>query len=210
MKLVFIHGWGLDAHLWDGVLALLPNVKTEIIERGFFGAARHTINSEEPAVLIGHSLGLIHGFNLRQNWISWVAVNSFPRFITTDHLPGCVAAGVVRDMRQRLSRDPHKTLTDFHQRIGATPPSGIPDIDELRSGLDELQSGDIADISAPKPGLILASCYDPLVPAVASAALAQNHQQKIVWHESDSHVLPQSKADWCAHHIATFVQHHAE
>jgi pimeloyl-[acyl-carrier protein] methyl ester esterase len=209
MKLVFIHGWGLDAHLWDGILALLPDAESEIIERGFFGAAERTFTYDEPAILIGHSLGLIHGFNLTQNWAGWIAINSFPRFVATDSLSGCVPPAALRDMRQRLNRDPQKTLGDFHKMIGAIGPNGMPDIDKLRVGLDELRDGDIAALSASKPGLVLASRHDPLAPEPTSATLIQNDKQQIIWHEGASHVLPQSEPAWCAQHITAFVKHHA-
>ena len=61
MELVFIHGFGFDASVWDPLFELLPQFKKRRIDLGFFGAAAEPLRLEGPSVLVGHSLGFLHG-----------------------------------------------------------------------------------------------------------------------------------------------------
>lgn len=207
MKLVFIHGWGFDARFWNALALLLPQYQQERIELGFLSSRRtEKFPQDTPAILIGHSLGFIHGWQQRQDWSAWVAINSFPRFVQTETQPGCVPAAALREMRMKLVVQPEKTLQSFYKQNNAEAPQGTPDIERLREGLDELRDGDVRKIleTANIPGLVLAAFNDPLVPIAVSEELGRT-AQRIAWHETGGHVLPQSDPGWCAEAIRGFL-----
>ncbi|MFY9287134.1 MAG: alpha/beta hydrolase [Alphaproteobacteria bacterium] len=207
MKLVFIHGWGLDASFWDGAAPLLKDYAQHRVDRGFFGNVVPWEEDPEPSILIGHSLGFMYGIQKKKDWCGWVAINSFPRFITSEK-PGCTSPAELRDIKKRLDKDPQQTLADFHKYIQAKPPTLRPDIPKLRSALDELRDGDIESdlIQLNKPGVVLASRNDVLVPIATSESLA--HNQTHHWHETGGHILPQSNPVWCADAIKDFLNRH--
>ncbi|MDX2028830.1 MAG: alpha/beta hydrolase [Alphaproteobacteria bacterium] len=202
MELVFIHGWGFDARFWDAVSARLRQFPQQRVDLGFFGRASEPVHA--PAVLVGHSLGFLHGLPQR-NWAGWIAINSFPRFVQTPGQEGCVPPAMLREMRMRLSANPAQTLQDFHAMIGSPMPEGMPNAECLREGLDALRDGAVDENTACNiPGLVLASRKDPLVPVAASEKLGRMAQQGL-WHEAGGHILPQSDPDWCAQAIENFV-----
>jgi pimeloyl-[acyl-carrier protein] methyl ester esterase len=209
IELVFIHGWGFDASFWDPLAALFASYPQRRIDLGFFGEQNSALPEGNEKILIGHSLGFIHGLRQKQNWAGWAAINGFARFVEAPGKTGCVPAAALRDMRLRFSSDPAKTLKDFYSFIGARAPQTVSlDADRLREGLDELRGEDVSGIvsALDVPGLVLASRSDPLVPVAASEALAKKTRQaKLKWHERGSHVLPQSDPAWCAQAIKEFL-----
>ncbi len=202
MKLVFIHGWGFDASFWDALSALLPQYPQQRIDLGFFGQPSGGIESSEPSILVGHSLGFVHGIQQRPDWSGWVAINSFVSFAA------CVPSFILHQMRKRFEADPENTLRDFYRLIGAMQSADNPNAERLLEGLDELRDGDVGDTLAALniPNLILAARHDPLVPVGASEDLAQ--YGKILWHDNDGHILPQSDPVWCANAIRNFLKQH--
>ena len=200
MHLIFIHGWALDWSFWDALLPLLPECRATVVERGFFTTApASAIPEDEPAVLVGHSLGFLHGMNARRNWRGLVAINAFARFT-----PDCVSAPALQEMKNRMQRDVGKTLRVFHDTIGAQPPYGNPNLARLDEGLDELRDHDLTEtlIALNLPHLSLASRNDPLVPESASRALSAATQ----FHPTGGHVLPRTEPVWCAEAIRTFLK----
>jgi pimeloyl-[acyl-carrier protein] methyl ester esterase len=134
----------------------------------------------------------------------WIAINGFPRFV-----PDCVTAAQLREMKFGMAIAAARTLQVFYARLGAQAPLGSPDFERLRSGLDELQDGDIAaDIEKlGAPGLVLAARNDGLVPVGVSEGLGRTVRDGgILWHENGGHVLPQSDPAWCAKAIENFAK----
>jgi pimeloyl-ACP methyl ester carboxylesterase len=211
MRLVFIHGWGFEAGFWDGLAGLLPQFRQRRVDLGFFGEPADFVEDETPSLLVGHSLGFVHGMRSGAKWAGWVAINSFPRFVATDTEAGCVPAAALRGMRRNLMSDPQRTLYEFYSRIGATPPAltTAPQLERLRDGLDELRDADsgAARRASHKPGLVLAAQNDPLVPCATSEALVDSHAQ-IRWHADGGHMLPLNAAPWCAEAIMEFIKTH--
>ena len=210
MELVFIHGWGFDAGFWDALSPLLPEYRQQRIDLGFYGQSLPEFPAHGDCILIGHSLGFVHGMKQKQNWKGWIAINSFPRFVRTPSQAGCVASAQLREMNIGLGFAPARALQAFHKMVGTTVPSGIPDIGRLRAGLDELRDADISDISHSHiPLLVLASRNDPLVPPETSEALGSiNAQFDVLWHDSGGHVLPLNDPAWCAKSVGRFMQTH--
>ena len=137
MRLLFLHGWGLDASLWDGVRAALPEFETVAWDRGSFGPpSAETV--EEPVIAVGHSLGamLLAGM---EGVAGLIAVNGFDRFTGEDAVP----PRVVERMRRRFAEAPREVLGDFRARIGAGP---APDRIE-----PETLAADLAILGNPPP-----------------------------------------------------------
>jgi pimeloyl-[acyl-carrier protein] methyl ester esterase len=211
MKLIFIHGWGFDAGFWDRLAPLLPEFGQQRIDLGFFGKKTDDVQPEEN-ILVGHSLGFVHGMRNSQNWAGWVAINCFPRFVSDGDKIGCVEPAVLRTMRQQLAKNPERTLTAFYELIGASQMvAASSDLDNLSAGLDELRDADIGGLlqTNTKPGLILAAKNDPLVPVSTSEAMAVSNK-RLRWHPTGGHILPQSEAAWCAKVIEDFMEANKE
>lgn len=204
MELVFIHGWGFDARFWDQVCALIPQFPQRRVDRGYFGLPSAAESFGENSILIGHSLGFLHGVAQKQDWGGWIAINAFTRFI-----PDCVPEARLREMKMGMAFASDLTLRTFYARIGAEAPSGSPDIARLRSGLDELQTCDITATlgQLDAPGLVLAAHNDPLVPVVTSEALGKLVRRGGgMWHETAGHILPLNDPAWCAKAITSFAE----
>ena len=56
MKLVFVHGWGFDARVWDAVIACLPGANIVSFDLGYFGERQWPV-VEGPSLAITHSFG---------------------------------------------------------------------------------------------------------------------------------------------------------
>jgi len=205
LELVFIHGWGFDACFWDSLAERLPQFGQHRVELGFFNENAATeIPETHDKILIGHSLGFVHGIK-REGWKGWVAINSFGRFVKNDG-DGCVSAANLRDMRLRLQKNADETLRAFYQMLDAKPHADTPNIERLRYGLDELRDSDVNDIvsSMNVPGLVLAGGNDPLVPQKISQKLG-SYAEQFMLNQGGGHLLPQSAPDWCASMIVEFI-----
>jgi pimeloyl-[acyl-carrier protein] methyl ester esterase len=209
VELVFIHGWGFDARFWDNLCALMPQFRHSRIDLGFFGAAPQAHDSKSSKrVLVGHSLGFVHGLKYYKNWHGWIAINGFTRFIDGAGRPGCLPVARLRALKIGLQNDAKKTLDDFYALIGAPPPRAAPNGERLREGLDELQAADAEDFleESRLPGLVLAGRCDPLVPLAASETLVHKARQgRLHLHEEAGHLLPLSDPAWCAQAMAGFL-----
>lgn len=209
-RLVFIHGWGFDASFWDPLAARLAQFPQTRVDLGFFGPERG-IEDSASSILVGHSLGFLHGINARRDWRGWIAINGFARFLSAEGKPGCATPAALRDMRARLQAGPGKTLRDFHRSIGSRAPAGEPDPARLRAGLDELRDIAIEDaltiLSA--PGLALVGEKDPLVPPAVSGRFNQWVKSgDLLIRGGGNHIIPWSESKWCAESIIDFLTAH--
>jgi len=196
MRLLFLHGWGLDASLWDGVRAALPDHETVAMDRGYFGPPMND-RPPGPFVAVGHSLGamLLAGTS---GLAGLIAVNGFDRFTGGDAVP----PRVVERMRTRFAEAPAEVLGDFRARIGAgeAPDHIEPDI--LAADLDLL--------AAPHPQpcerrdvLVLHGGADPLLPASMREAVFAGAPRETL--AEAGHLLPLTHPSWVAERIRAFA-----
>jgi pimeloyl-[acyl-carrier protein] methyl ester esterase len=205
MQLVFIHGWAFDTHVWNALSPLLSKFPQKRIDLGYFGEATKKAADKEPSILVGHSLGFVHGINMRQDWAGWIAINSFSNFVISADGIGCVTPSTPRAMRKQMTGESEHTLDTFYKLIDTPHPKlGTPNIKRLQHGLDELYDADIRQALPGKPGLVLAAEADPLVPMKTSKALAVAGTQ-LHWHQIGTHMLPLTGPQWCATHITNFI-----
>ncbi|MDR3527124.1 MAG: alpha/beta hydrolase [Rhizomicrobium sp.] len=203
MRLVFVHGWGFDATLWDGIAGALTDYSQCRVEVGFLGGAATTTELSPDDVLIGHSLGLLWGL-AQGNWRQVIAINSFARFSGAPEAGACVPPASLRAMRLSLARNAGKTLANFYRAIDHTALADRYDAKRLADGLALLESQHITE-PPPQPWLILAARHDPLVPVTASEHLAAITDSAVTWSETGGHLLPLTRPLWCADVIRAFL-----
>ncbi|MDH7640771.1 alpha/beta fold hydrolase [Sphingomonas oryzagri] len=219
MRLLFLHGWGLDANLWDGVRAALPEFETVAWDRGYFGAASADPVAG-PVVAVGHSLGAML---LAGRFDRLVAVNGFDRFTGENAVP----PRVVERMRKRFGEAPREVLADFRARIGAeTPPERI-DAASLAADLETLASNNArhceersdeaihmrgarsdgllryARNDGERDVLILQGGADPLLPAAMRASTFAGARRETL--AEGGHLLPLTHPQWVADHLRAFA-----
>ncbi len=170
--ILFIHGWGGSAALWDKVRARLPWFECHAADLGFFGPA-HLPAVKRPFV-VGHSLGFAWALeHVPQPWAGAVAVNAFPRFAQAPDFPDGVPLRVLDRMRLRFRDQPHAVAADFLTRCGVRTPlldNMVPE--RLGAALDFLAVTDqrerLSSLTAPLR--ILAGEADPIIPPALSHA----------------------------------------
>lgn len=193
--LVMLHGWGLDASLWDGVRAALPDYETVAWDRGYFGPSSMA-RPTGPILGVGHSLGalLLAGV---AGLAGLIAINGFDRFTGED----AIAPRVVARMRQRFAETPAIVLADFRERIGAPPATAGIATAPLAADLALLADGHAPATGVPV--LVLQGGADPLLPAPMRAAVFAGAPREE--RAEAGHVLPLTHPAWCADRIRAFA-----
>lgn len=200
VSLLFAHGWGYDASLWDGIRARLPDVPAACIERGYLGAAPARPIVPGSSIAVGHSAGMLDLLDdPPSGCVAIVSINGFTRFTAAPDFPPGLPRRVLDRMLVRLDADPDATLSAFRQRCGdgAPGPTGIRP-EPLRDGLLSLRDGDLRLRAARLglPILALAGAADPVVPSALTRGCFQ--EAWIRWHGAPGHLLPLTAPDWCA------------
>jgi pimeloyl-[acyl-carrier protein] methyl ester esterase len=206
VRLVFVHGWALEADIWDALGPLLvefPQIRADL---GYFGAPSIP-QPQAGDILIGHSAGLLWGLSQNADWAGVVAINSFPRFTFGAEGRGCVRPAALRAMRQALERDPQACANVFRGSLGIAPAKSPAQKERLMEGLDLLRDFDAAS-RAKRPWLTLGAEDDALAPAVATRDLAQIFGGALALREAGGHGLPWTAPEFCARRIKEFLRVH--
>jgi len=196
MRLLFLHGWGLDSTLWDGVRAALPEHEAVAWDRGYFGPPSTEL-VDEPVLAVGHSLGamLLAGM---PGIVGLVAVNGFDRFVGEDAVP----PRVVERMRRRFAEAPEDVLADFRNRIGAPPAPPHIEVETLADDLTVLAQTD-AHPTGGRRTLVLHGGADPLLPEpMREAVFAGTPRETLA---DAGHLLPLTHPQWVADRIRAFA-----
>jgi pimeloyl-[acyl-carrier protein] methyl ester esterase len=193
VKLVFLHGWGFDRSLWDGVRAELAPLESIVWDRGYFGSVRQE-SVEGPFIAVGHSLGsLLLAGDRPPLCAKLVAINGFDRFTGE----GRIQPRVLERMISRLAVSPRVVLDEFRGRVGGEEHVGQIDAGRLRADLERLWTLDAR--GSLLPNLVLDGGKDELLPpsmremsftGAKRASLAEG-----------GHLLPVSHPCWCADRI---------
>ena len=190
-RLIALHGWGLDARLWEALAAALPDYDLIRADRGYFGPAIAV--AERAVAAIGHSLGAM--ILARHSDLPLVAINGFDRFAG----PQAVAPRVLARMQKRFAEAPAEVLADFRARIGAAPPPAAFNAAPLAADLALLAEG----VAPPRPRvLVLHGEADPLLPPDMREATFAGHQRAT---HPGGHLLPTTAPEWCAAQIRAFL-----
>lgn len=210
--LLFVHGWAFDASVWTPLRAALSDWPQAVFDAGYFGAGRGDAGSapDAPVIAIGHSMGVLRLLrDLPGGCAGLVSINGFARFSAAPDFDAGVPVRMLDRMIKRLSADPAAVVQDFRLRCGESNPSPTPQLAPLARDLqalrDEDQRGALAAL--PIPVLILAGQDDPIVPMPMTQAVFENRAADERHVRADGgHLLPISHTDWCARHIAAFIE----
>ena len=200
MKLVFVHGWGFDARLWDAVIACLPDADMVRFDLGYFGERLWPV-VEGPCLAITHSFGAMALLaDPPAGCRGLVAINGFDRFTQMSGRPG-VPSRVLDRMIARMESDPDGVLRDFHARLGSAVPEGTLHVDRLLQDLAAMRDGDrrgaVADWG--RPLVALDGADDPLLtPSVRQAQFVSATDLERETVEGGGHVLPVTHPRLCA------------
>jgi pimeloyl-[acyl-carrier protein] methyl ester esterase len=193
--LLFVHGWGFDASIWQDLRACFAPEDTLAWDLGFFGAPSQTAPpSGRPVLAVGHSFGLLwllHEHILRRDGL--ISINGFSCFAQRPDFPAGIAPRVLARMRARIASDAASVVADFRALCGVTAPlPGEPDRQKLLEVLESLQNWD------ERPAQVIAAlcgATDNLVSQAMSRACFADATMH--WHEA-GHMLPLSAPAWCA------------
>jgi pimeloyl-[acyl-carrier protein] methyl ester esterase len=194
--LLMLHGWGLDASLWDGVRAALPEFDAIVWDRGYFGRPSAP-QPEGPVLAIGHSLGALL-LTDGSDAIGLIAINGFDRFTGEDAVP----PRIIERMRRRFAEAPHEVLADFRARIGAGPAPERIDEASLAADLALLGDTDRRAVKRP-PTLVLHGGADPLLPPTMRETVFADAPRETL--DGAGHLLPLTHPTWCAERIRALL-----
>lgn len=206
LPLLFLHGWGFDASVWEPLRAHLDGWEILAVDAGYFG--RPAAPVRPPAyVAVAHSLGAMRSLEEGAGCCGRVLINGFARFSAAGDFPAGVAPRVLERMLARLAADPAAVAGDFRRRCGADAPlpaGGLADA-ALAADLRYLRDGDGREAWAGSrvPARILAGDADPVVPPALTRA---SFGDAIVWCAGGGHLLPLTHPEWCAGHIRAFAR----
>jgi len=191
--ILFVHGWGYDAHFWDPLRALLGDIPSAALDLGYFGAADTTL-PRDVTLLVGHSLGFL--WLARQSVLKHlplVGINAFPRFLEADDYRPAVGLRVLERMKRRVASDTRSVLEDFWTRAGASGPTSAPNAPALAEGLDHLAIWDERENLASRASLtrLIAGSDDAIVPPAMTEMAFPNSE--FAWLPG-GHALPRTHA----------------
>lgn len=206
MKLLFIHGWGFDSRVWNGVREHLNEFEHDCIDFGFTkDTLRHEELPDHPYVAVGHSMGVMWALkNQNEHIKGLVSFGGFDCFYK--HVP----AEILDGFRQRFESDPAAHMKRFWAQGLEEDlcPVDRLELDRLKEAMDWLGGWD-AEKEAREfkhPILAVALKNDKIVPpAMSEAVWTKIPEASLVWHETGSHFLPATEPQYCADQIRRFV-----
>lgn len=203
MQLVFVHGWGFHAGIWEALLPRLEGHETGVVDLGFCrGGPKAVTSLPAGAVYIGHSFGLL--WLLRHGPRPMKALVSIAGF---DCFHAHVAPSAIDPIRVGIAKNLPAQMRHFWRQCGA-PDFTATEFDRatLLAGLDWLSRWDgrkeLETFHAPL--LALASEDDAIVPAAASRAMWEGRAD-FHMRPDGGHALPLTRPEWCAERIGTFL-----
>ncbi len=209
--IVFVHGWGFDARLWDSVRSKLADFDCDCVDLGFSGKPKgaHT-DGERQTVAVGHSLGLLWLLHERPfRWRALVSVSGIPRFTKAPGYRQGVDSRVLDATIARFAGKPMATVRDFLHYCGCDAAPANIDPARLGEGLRWLRDWDARAALAAEPGPVLAlySMDDAVVPkALSEGIFAARPNTRLAAAPDGGHALPLTRPDWCASQIREFVR----
>jgi pimeloyl-[acyl-carrier protein] methyl ester esterase len=199
--LLLVHGWALDARLWDKVRPLLGEAAQTavVLERGYYGAPPTPPPSGAgPWLGVGHSLGALELLaSPPQTLAGLVVIDGFARFSAGPDFSEGVGVRVLERMRRRLSTEPEALVADFLAGAGGFPPEGPPHSQRLDEGLARLASLDGRAAAARLPIWRLHAEQDPIAPlSLADTSFGVTRARRT--RPGGDHLSPRSAPQACA------------
>lgn len=204
MQLVFVHGWGFHAGVWERTAPRLAHYDPVFLDLGFVRNGPRAVGYfPENAVYVGHSFGVLwllkHGPRRMRALVSVAGFDCFHAFAD---------AHAIAAMQSGMERNPEAQLKAFWRSCGtgvfADPEA--TDIATLKAGLDWLARWDERDAhrALDCPVLALASEDDVVVPYQASREMWADADLRTC--RTGGHGLPLTEPEWCAEQIESFLR----
>ncbi len=200
-RLLFAHGWALDATLWDAVIAALGEDATGavVFDAGYYGQPRSwpAFDPGRPLLGVGQSLGSLALLTQPPAPLAGlVVIDGMARFSQAADFPLGVPGRVLQRM-QSWMRDDTRVLLDFLGRAGGSVPAGPVDAERLIAGLEQLRTLD--GRAAALPIWRLHARGDPVAPmAMADASFADTNVVTRRIREASDHLSPVHDPRACA------------
>lgn len=228
--LIFSPGWAMPgnffAPLQTALLQHFPTARIHHLQPGYFmtpSSDKAPALPDEPPETrwfgIGHSYGFIRLMRFMQAqqtssptalsahniWHGLISLCGFTHFCAQPEKPG-VAPIVADALRQGVQENCDAALRRFYRLCslpGTVRPATVVQPHTLLDDLDDLLTCDV--IKPPLiPLLALASSNDAVVPPILTRTCFA--ESTLHWHAHAGHALGWREADWCAAHIAAWIQ----
>lgn len=205
MNIVFVHGWGCHAAVWDKLVPYFDDHEVHLVDLGFVrGGPRGASTFPADALCVGHSFGVMwllkHGTRPMRGLVSIAGFDCLHKYVPHE---------VLAEMRDGMRHDARAQMENFWESIGVADETAGWDIDAggLRGGLDWIATWDTGpELEAlDAPVLALAAKNDRVVRMEATEAIWGNGAAELHWHAHGGHMLQLSEPEWCAKHIRTFA-----
>ncbi|MGH1377771.1 MAG: alpha/beta fold hydrolase [Alphaproteobacteria bacterium] len=207
MKLVFVHGWGMDARIWDSIVTEFKGHEIHRADLGFIGGTQ-TKGISGKSIYITHSLGTMWSLqNHCSDMLGLICVNGFTCFQSFS------SERTLRTMQRRLGRNPSAQMKSFWQGCGLSEDMQNNldqdlNIDRLHVGLDWLVDWDMSEKlhDLPVPVMSLGGRDDLVLPQAQMNDHWSGFDLQI--NAKAGHVLPLSHPEWCVDRIKDFMREH--
>ena len=212
--IIFVHGWGEDSRIWEGLAKCLSGYNHHFIDLGFIGEesendskAQTAVPISDSAIFVSHSLGTLWILNHipLEKISALAAINGFGRF--TDF----AGNDVLKIMAKSLQRNKILQLEMFWKNCNF--PENMQQMykpmlngNVLSQGLEWLstwdQYGKLQELIARGvPVLSLGGEKDKILPPNIMRTHWENLGVNLVMNEQAGHALPLTHPEWCAEKI---------
>jgi len=215
--IVFVHGWGEDSRIWEGITEHLPGFNHHFIDLGFIGEESDSdyeivIPEVKSPMYVTHSLGttwVLNNIPLKQI-SALVAINGFGRFADF------ASNETLKIMSKSLQRNIFLQMEmfwkncNFPENMRQTYKHELR-MRELSQGLSWLSSWDksekLQDLKTKGvPVLSLGGEKDLILPPEIMRAHWNGLGCNVVMNEQAGHALPITHPKWCAQEITGQIE----
>ncbi|MCT6855054.1 hypothetical protein BG621_08210 [Parasaccharibacter apium] len=203
--LYYLHGWGYDAHFWEGLHTHLPSWQHICADAGYFGSPAHPPLPEVPFWAVGHSAGACALLTLRSPLCrGLISFNGFARFTAAPDYPEGLPPRIMHRMIRQFERQPATVLRQFRHMCGEPDPT-LPstlNLPALTDGLTMLETVDHRDHLPYWQGRLysLHCVDDPLIPARSGMGAAAWGVER-----TGGHRLPLTHPQECAAFLTRII-----
>lgn len=196
MDIVFVHGWGFGPDVWTPLASKLPG-KHHFINLGFIDGFDDSPAIPDNSIVIGHSLGVLWAMRHIERPKALISIAGFHDFTKAQ------PEAALRAMQRRLGKDPAGLMADFWALCDSplTYEAGRLNTEKLAKGLEWLQNWNVPLQKMHCATLCLAAMNDNIIPKNITA----KEWNDVHWSEEGGHILPLTKATWCAEIIEGFL-----
>ncbi len=215
--IVFVHGWGEDSRIWEGITKHFPEHNHHFVDLGFIGEEGDSrceiiIPEIDKALFVTHSLGTLWVLNHipLEKISALAAINGFGRF--TDFASKKSLETMDKSLHRNtlLQMEMFWKNCNFPQNMRQTYKHKL-NRRELSRGLSWLSSWDkCKELQDLKTGgvsvLSLGGEEDLIIPPDIMRKHWQGFELDVVMKKRAGHALPLTHSQWCVEKIKTLFE----